>query len=252
MDTNVARFSTGALSGTPTAAGSFNFTVQATSSNGFSGTRAYTLAIAQLAQSITGFTATPAAPVFTPGGTFSVAATGGASGNPVVFASTTPGVCSVTGSTVTMASAGTCGLTADQAGNANYSAAPQATLNVSIGQATQTITSFVANPAAPVYAPGGTFTVSATGGASGNPVVFASTTTGVCTVTGGTVTIVSAGTCGLTANQAGNASYSAAPQATLNVSIGLASQTITNFAANPAAPVYAPNGIAATSQIQTV
>jgi uncharacterized protein YhjY with autotransporter beta-barrel domain len=237
----------GVLSGTPTAAGSFNFTVQATSSNGFSGTRAYTLAIAQLAQSITGFAATPAAPVFTPGGTFTVAATGGASGNPVVFASTTPGVCTVAGNTVTMASAGACGLTADQAGNANYSAAPQATLNVNIGQATQTITNFVANPAAPVYAPGGTFTVSATGGASGNPVVFASTTPGVCTIAGGTVTIASAGNCGLTANQAGNASYSAAPQVTLNVSIGLANQAITNFTANPAAPVYAPNGTFAVS-----
>lgn len=233
---------TGTLSGTPTAAGSFNFTVQATSSNSFSGTRAYTLVIAQETQVITAFTATPAAPVFTPGGTFTVSATGGASGNPVVFASTTPGVCTVASNTVTMASAGTCGLTADQAGNANYSAAPQATLNVNIGQATQTITNFVANPAAPVYAPGGTFTVSATGGASGNPVVFASTTAGVCTVTGGTVTIVSAGSCGLTANQAGNASYSAAPQAILNVSIGLAGQTITNFTANPAAPVFAPNG----------
>jgi uncharacterized protein YhjY with autotransporter beta-barrel domain len=232
----------GVLSGTPTAAGSFNFTAQATSSNGFSGTRAYTLVIAQAAQAITGFTATPAAPVYTPGGTFTVSATGGASSNPVVFASTTPGVCTVAGNTVTMASAGTCGLTADQAGNANYSAAPQATLDVNIGQATQTITSFVANPAAPVYAPGGTFAVSATGGASGNPVVFASTTTGVCTVSGDTVTIVSAGTCGLTANQAGNASYSAAPQATLDVSISVASQTITNFTANPAAPVYAPNG----------
>ncbi len=232
----------GVLSGTPTAAGSFAFTVQATSSNGFSGTRAYTLAIAQAAQAITGFTATPAAPVYTPGGSFSVSATGGASGNPVTFASTTPGVCTVAGSTVTMVSAGACGLTADQAGNANYGAAPQAALNVNIGQATQTITGFAANPAAPVYAPGGTFTVSATGGASGNPVVFASTTPSVCTIAGNTVTMVSAGACGLTADQAGNASYGAAPQATLNVSIGAANQAISNFTANPAAPVFAPNG----------
>jgi len=239
--------SAGVLSGTPTAAGSFNFTVQATSSNGFSGTRAYTLAIAQAAQAITGFAATPAAPVFTPGGTFTVAASGGASGNPVVFASTTPAVCTVAGNTVTMVSAGTCGLTADQAGNANYSAAPQAALNVAIGQAGQTITNFVANPAAPVYTPSGTFTVSATGGASGNPVVFASTTPAVCTVAGATVTMASAGTCGLTANQTGNASYSAAPQVALNVAIGLAGQAITNFVANPAAPVFAPNGTFAVS-----
>ena len=239
--------SAGVLSGTPTAAGSFNFTVQATSTNGFSGTRAYTVAIAQDTQAITAFTATPAAPVFTAGGTFIVSATGGASGNPVVFASTTPAVCTVAGATVTIVSAGNCGLTADQAGNANFSAAPQATLNVAIGQAVQAITAFVANPAAPVFTAGGTFTVSATGGASGNPVVFASTTPAICTVAGGTVTMVSAGNCALTANQAGNANFSAAPQAGLNVNIGQAAQTITNFVANPAAPVYAPSGTFAIS-----
>lgn len=237
----------GVLSGTPTAAGSFAFTVQATSSNGFSGTRAYTLAIAQAAQAITGFAATPAAPVYTPGGSFSVSATGGASGNPVTFASTTPGVCTVAGSTVTMVSAGACGLTADQAGNASYGTAPQATLNVSIGAANQAISNFTANPAAPVFAPNGTFSVSATGGASTSPVVFASTTPGVCTVSGGTVTMVSGGTCGLTADQAGDTNYNAAPQATLNVTIGLANQAITGFAANPSAPVYAPNGTFAVS-----
>jgi uncharacterized protein YhjY with autotransporter beta-barrel domain len=237
----------GVLSGAATAAGTFNFTVQATSSNGFSGTRAYTVVIAQGTQAITAFTATPAAPVFTPGGTFAISATGGASGNPVVFASTTPGVCTVAGDTVTMASAGTCGLTADQAGNVDYSAAPQAVLNVNIGQASQAITNFIANPAAPVYTPGGTFAISANGGASGNPVVFASTTPAICTVAGATVTIASAGNCGLTANQAGNASYSAAPEASLTVAIGLANQAITNFSANPAAPVYAPSGTFAVS-----
>ncbi|MGJ7902800.1 autotransporter domain-containing protein, partial [Lysobacter sp. 1R34A] len=237
----------GVLSGTPTAAGSFNFTVQATSNNGFSGTRAYTLTIAQGSQAITAFAANPAAPVYAPGGTFTVSATGGASGNPVVFATTTPAVCTVAGSTVTIVAAGSCALTANQAGNANYSAAPQATLAVSIATASQAITAFASNPAAPVYAPGGTFTVSATGGASGNPVVFAGTTPAVCTISGNTVSIVSAGTCSLTADQAGNANYAAAPQAVLDVAIGVATQSISNFAANPAAPVYAPGGTFAVS-----
>ncbi|WP_268828184.1 MULTISPECIES: autotransporter domain-containing protein [Lysobacter] len=234
--------SAGALSGTPTAAGSNNFTVQATSSNGFSGTRAYTLAIAQGTQTITAFAANPAAPVYAPGGSFTVSASGGASGNPVVFASTTPAVCTVAGNTVSTLAAGNCALTADQAGNANYSAAPQVPLAVTIGPGAQVITGFAANPAAPVYAPGGSFTVSASGGASGNPVVFASTTPAVCTVSGVTASILSAGTCSLTANQAGNANYAAAPQATLAVNIGPATQAISNFAANPAAPVYAPGG----------
>ena len=239
--------SAGVLSGTPTAAGSFNFTVQATSTNGFSGTRAYTLVIAQGTQAITAFAANPASPVFTPGGTFTVSATGGASGNPVVFGSNSTAVCTVAGNTVTMLAAGICTLSANQLGDGDYSAAPEVILGVTIGQASQTITNFTANPAAPVFMPNGAFTVSATGGGSVNPVVFASTTPAVCTVIGDTVTMVSAGNCGLTADQAGSASYSAAPQVALNVAIGLAGQTITNFTANPAAPVYAPNGTFALS-----
>jgi hypothetical protein len=39
---------------------------------------------------------------------------------------------------------------------------------------------------------------------------MASSTTGVCTVSGTTVTLVSDGTCTITATQAGNANFSAA------------------------------------------
>jgi uncharacterized protein YhjY with autotransporter beta-barrel domain len=247
LPAGLALSAAGTLSGTPTAAGSFNFTVTALSSNGFSGSRAYTLAIGAIAQAITNFTANPAAPVFAPGGTFALSATGGASGNPVVFASTSPAVCTVAGNVATMLSSGTCALTANQAGNANYTAAPQVSLNVVIGAASQAITNFAAAPSAPVFTPGGTFTVSATPGPSTSPVVFASTSPAVCTISGSTVTIVTAGTCALTANQAGDGGYSAAPQVTLDVAIGAANQTITNFVANPSAPVFAPNGTFAVS-----
>jgi hypothetical protein len=163
--------------------------------------------------------------VFAPGGTFGVSATGGASGNPVIFDSTSTGICSVAGSTVTILAAGTCTLTADQDGNENYSPAAQVVLDVTIAQATQTITDFVAIPDNPVFAPGGTFEVSASGGDSGNPVTFASTT-GTCTITGSTVTMLSGGTCTLTADQAGNEDYSPAPQAVLDVLVAAAAQTI--------------------------
>ena len=56
------------------------------------------------------------------GTTYAVAATGGDSGNAVVFGSTTPTVCTVSGSTVTFRAAGTCTVTANQAGNADYDA----------------------------------------------------------------------------------------------------------------------------------
>jgi hypothetical protein len=55
---------------------------------------------------------------------FAISATA-TSGLPVAFGSSTPGVCTVTGNTVTLAAAGNCTITADQSGNATYSAAPQ-------------------------------------------------------------------------------------------------------------------------------
>ena len=54
------------------------------------------------------------------------------------------------------------------------------------------------------------FLVNATGGGSGNPVVFASQTTAVCTTggsNGSTVTLLALGTCTIRASQAGNAAF---------------------------------------------
>jgi DNA/RNA endonuclease G (NUC1) len=69
------------------------------------------------------------------------------------------------------------------------------------------------------------FEVTATGGASGNPVTFAGS--GACTAQGsnGTalVTIVSAGSCIITASQAGGALYDPAPDATLTIAIARSS-----------------------------
>jgi hypothetical protein len=54
-----------------------------------------------------------------------LSATGGASGNPAVLTSATPGVCHVSGSTVTYTQTGTCVIDANQAGNDTYADAPQ-------------------------------------------------------------------------------------------------------------------------------
>src|SRR5207247_1482356 len=64
----------------------------------------------------------------TAGGSSALSATAGGSGNPVVFsvdASSGPGVCRVSGTTVTYTAAGNCVIDANQAGNAHYAAAPQ-------------------------------------------------------------------------------------------------------------------------------
>ena len=163
-----------------------------------------------------------AAPIFFSGGTGILSATGGASGNAVVFTSTTPTICTVTGSTVTGVAAGVCTIAANQAGNASYSAAAPASQNITVGAAGQSIVFAVA----PAVTVGGTGILSATGGASGNPVVFTSTTPTICTVTGSTVTGVAAGLCTIAANQVGNASYSAAAPASQNITVSAVGLTL--------------------------
>ena len=60
--------------------------------------------------------------------TVKLVAKGGASGNPVVFTSATPRICTTGGthgSTATLVALGTCTINANQAGNGSYNAAPQ-------------------------------------------------------------------------------------------------------------------------------
>jgi hypothetical protein len=54
------------------------------------------------------------------------------SGLAVTLSSTTPGVCAVSGITIIAIAAGTCTLAANQAGNANFNAAPQVTQSVAV------------------------------------------------------------------------------------------------------------------------
>lgn len=173
-----------------------------------------------------------AAPSVVVSGNGTVSATGGGSGNAVVFANTTPAVCTLSGSTVTGVTAGACVITANQAGNAAYLAAPQATLTIAVGKAAQAIV-FGAAPSLPVAGNG---TVSATGGASGNPLTYTSLTPAVCSVSGTLVTGLTAGTCVIAANQPGNGNYEDAPQGTITFAVGKGDQSIT-FAMAPTVTV---------------
>jgi hypothetical protein len=134
-----------------------------------------------------------------------------------------PGVAACTTSSLAV---GTDAITATYSGDSNHSGS---TGTLSGGQVvnapvSQTITFTTNAPSSAVYNTG--FTVAATGGASGNPVVF--TSAGVCSNVGATYTMNSgSGTCWVIANQAGNSSYSAAPQVTETVTAVPAPQTIT-------------------------
>jgi parallel beta-helix repeat protein len=69
---------------------------------------------------------------------FVVAATA-SSGQPVTFAAGPPNVCTVNAATVTIVGVGTCTVTASQAGNGNYQAAPDVPRAFQVAQATTTL-----------------------------------------------------------------------------------------------------------------
>ncbi|WP_298856408.1 Ig-like domain repeat protein [uncultured Aquimonas sp.] len=203
----------GALSGTPTSAGSYVFTVTATDSSNapnvgtpYSGSREYTLVIAKNPQVITAFASTPASLVYQ-GSAATLSATGGGSDQPVVFSSLTPTICSVTGDQVTPLLAGTCTVAADQAGNDDYEPADQVELDIEVAKAEQAelIAAAATNPV--VYLQ--TSALSVTGGTTGGAVTYVVTSgEAFCSITGSTLTAIAAdGSCTVTATMAGDDNY---------------------------------------------
>lgn len=186
-----------------------------------------TTVVNKVNQTITDFS--PVTPMEV-GKQITLTATGGASGNPVTFASTTPEFCTMLDNqTVTFAKAGTCKVTADQAGNDQYHAAPTVTANIEaksvevplvkqnqeISHFSPTDYSFTVDKAMV----NSKTTLIATGGASGNPVTYSSTTPAICTVSENTVSLLAMGTCTITADQAGNDLYYPAPQVITQIQV---------------------------------
>ena len=115
------------------------------------------------------------------------------------------GPVTVTGNTVHITGAGYVVLRASQGGDGNFNQAPDATQAFNVLKANQTITF---NPLPDKTYGDPPFTLSATGGGSGNAVTFSAT--GNCTasgVNGSTITITGGGSCTVTASQAGDANY---------------------------------------------
>ena len=153
---------------------------------------------------------------------FAISATA-SSGLPVTFVSNNPAVASVSGSMVTIHSAGTVIITASQAGNAQYEAAVSVPRQFVINPATQTIT-FNALPAQTFGDTPFTLTAAAS---SGLPVSFASSNPSIASVAGNEVTIHGAGTITITATQAGNTNYQSATAVPRSLTINKANQLIT-------------------------
>jgi len=140
-------------------------------------------------------------------------------------ASTTNDACTLLdGETVIYQQAGSCVLDANQAGNADFAAAPQAQQTINIATAAQTI-SFTAPSRGTVHG-SAVLTPSASSGLAVALSLDRSTTNDACTLDGDTVIYQHAGSCVLDANQAGNAAFAAAPQVQRTTNIANAGQTL--------------------------
>ncbi|MGN7963461.1 putative Ig domain-containing protein [Brucella sp. 22210] len=122
---------TGLVSGTPTLAGPFSYTVQVTDRTAPTpSTASYTTTgtIAR-ANQIISFDQPANTSIATNSILLSASSS---SGLPVTFYSSTTGICTVSGSIVTLVAAGTCSISADQPGDVNYLAASTVTRDFTV------------------------------------------------------------------------------------------------------------------------
>lgn len=172
---------------------------------------------------------------------------------PITYASATTGVCTVSGTTVTITGTGTCTLRASQPGGTDgtgklWASAQSVTSSFTVSNTAPTPQTITFGPLTAKNQGAAPFSVSATTSSSGT-VTFTSSTTAVCTVTSaGVVTLKTSGTCTITANAAvqtvGGTLYAAATPVSQSFAVN-AAQTITF---NPTDRVYtvAPYNLTAT------
>ncbi|WP_139786763.1 choice-of-anchor Q domain-containing protein, partial [Desulfamplus magnetovallimortis] len=145
------------------------------------------------------------------------------SGLAVSFSISDTNVANINGSTVTIVGSGTTTITASQAGDDNYNAAPEVIQTLTVNKADQTITF---DALAAKNFGDADFNLTATA-SSGLAVSFSISDTNVATIAGTTVTIVGAGTANITASQAGDDNYNAAPEVIQTLTVAKAEQSIT-------------------------
>ncbi|CAK0764855.1 hypothetical protein CCP3SC1_430031 [Gammaproteobacteria bacterium] len=165
-----------------------------------------TIVVSKLSQAISTINFTPSALAI---GRPNIVSTTASSGLPVTFNSVTLNNCTVNGTTLTNTTVGVCTVVATQGGNTKYKPASPVTKIATIVKGTQIINAINFTP--DTLTVGGTTTVSATA-TSGLPVSLSTTTSPVCTLDGDVVSGISAGTCTIAANQAGDNNWRSATQ----------------------------------------
>lgn len=149
------------------------------------------------------------------------------------------GPATISGNNVTFTGVGTVKLVAEQAGSLNYKAV-EVTTTVVVGPATQTLMPFNIIPTQGY--PSTPFTITPPVASSGLPVTV-TVKSGPATISGYTITLTGKGAVTLTATQAGNVDYTAAPPVTTSFGV-VAAQTIT-FPAH--SPVEVGQGVTLTA-----
>jgi hypothetical protein len=139
------------------------------------------------------------------GATTTLAFNGGSGTGSISYSVSGTG-CSISAGVLSRTTAGDCSVTVTKATDTNYEDASSLATTVTFAQASNTVT--FASLADRLWS-ASTFTVAPTATSGDTPTV-ASTTTNVCTVSSLTVTMVSSGTCSLTASEDGNGNYLAA------------------------------------------
>ena len=219
---------TGVISGVSnTALASTPFTIRGVGA--FSGDAHATvnLTIVKANQSIT-FGPAPSA-TYSPGGVVFSAASA-SSGLRVAYGSLTPAVCTASNGSVAMLTAGTCIVTANQAGDSHYNAAVQVTQTVVIAKAQPGPLTLAASPVH-ITTVGGTSSLATSGGGGTGAINFS--TTAPCSIAGSTLTGNSTGTCAVTATQAADTNYNAGQSNTVRVQVGAGAQAPLVLTASP-------------------
>ena len=148
------------------------------------------------------------------GGSFAVEAVVESTGQPVSVTSATPAVCTTDGGEVTLLTAGSCTLVAEQTG---YLEAQQ---SFAVARTEQQV-GFTSTAPTDAVAGGPSYDAAASA-SSGLPVAFVSTTPAVCGVRGEEVAPLSAGLCTIAAEQAGDAEYEPATSAVQSYTVAAA------------------------------
>jgi hypothetical protein len=165
------------------------------------------------------------------------------SGLKVTYASSDTNVAKISDSTVTIRSVGTTNITASQAGNTDYNAAPNVVQPFTVTKAAQTITFGALTDKTKADPP---FALTATA-SSGLKVTYTSSNTSVATVADSTVTILTAGTTTIRASQIGNTNFDSATSVPQLLTVTGAPQTITFAALATETYLDAPFALTATA-----